>query len=110
MHFVNPSTRMLTSTSCDFFFSIRPTDLTSGNTFDATPKKNRGGGGEWPYLNFSACIISDKGIVQQMFTFFLHVPCSSQFMQNILMVYLKIVPKAHVILVLNLRLTGRPLL
>ena len=90
-----------------FFQSDRPTDLTPGNAFDATRKKKGG----WPYLNISACIVSEKGVVvKQMFSFsymYLAAPSSCRtFWWSIL----KIVPKGHVILFLNLRLTGRPLL
>ena len=93
---------MLTSTSCDFFFkfffSIRPTDRPN------IRKRIR------RYLNSSACIISEKGIVQQILSFsymYLAAPSSCRtFWWSIL----KIVPKAHIILFLNSRLTGRPLL
>ena len=104
--------RTLTSTSWDFFFrvffSIRPTDCPNTRKRILRYTKKKGG---WPYLNFSACIISEKGIVQQMFSFsymYLAAPssCSRTFWWSIL----KIVPKAHVILFLNSRLTGRPLL
>ena len=104
---------MLTSTSCDFFFrffffSIRPTDWPNTRKRIRRNTKKKGG---WPYLNISACIVSEKGIVvKQMFSFsymYLAAPSSCRtFWWSIL----KIVPKGHVILFLNLRLTGRPLL